>query len=212
MPVPEFWIIAGPNGAGKTTLAQQEPIRQLLPDVTALNPDDRTLEMIRQAGFPTFADAPAEFLRQSFLSAADWVLREAAERVRRNEVIAVETVLSTDKYRAIVEDVQSRGGVFGLFYVALRTPELAQARVEQRVRLGGHGVPPERIAARWHRSLDILPWFAARANRLVVFDNTDSNPDNPPRLLATGINGNITTLEPDAIPEITAALSRATTA
>ena len=33
-------------------------------------------------------------------------------------------------------------------------------------------VPEDRIRERWVRSMDNLPWFAARADRLVVVDNS----------------------------------------
>jgi hypothetical protein len=44
---------------------------------------------------------------------------------------------------------------------------------------------------------------------MVVFDNSDSNPENPPKLVAEGLHGTITIHEPLAIPVLTAALQRA---
>jgi len=206
-PLPELWIIGGPNGAGKTTLAQRQPIRQLLPQVVPLNPDDLTRVRIQQQGFVSFADTPESVLREAYIRSADAVLADARDRLRRNDVVAIETVLSTDKYRPVVEEVLSRGGFFGLIYVALRSAELSNTRVQRRVALGGHHVSPERVAARWNRSLAQLPWFAQRANCCFVFDNSDENPENPPLLIAESLAGNVVIHEPKAIPELTDALA-----
>jgi predicted ABC-type ATPase len=210
MSIPEFWIVAGPNGAGKTTLASREPIASLIWSVRVLNPDVRCLQLLLQQGLPGYAGVPPELLKATFLRAADEILVELQEAVAHCECVLVETVLSTAKYRALVEDVHAKGGFFGLIYVALSSPELAEERVRWRARLGGHDVPAERIAARWHRSLAQLPWFAARAHRLLVYDNSDSHSTASPLLVAEGLSGEITIHQPSAIPELTVALQQAT--
>lgn len=48
--------------------------------------------------------------------------------------------------------------------------------MRQRVLDGGHDVPEDKIHDRWHRSMGNLPWFAARADRLIVADNSGSEP------------------------------------
>ena len=94
-----------------------------------------------------------------------------------------------------------------LIYVGLTSPELACARVARRVRAGGHGVPPEKIAARWHRSLANLGWFAAMASAFWVFDNSDQHPDQPPFLAVTGKEGFLDFLAATANPSLLAALA-----
>lgn len=195
---PEFWIIADPNGAGKTTLVQAHPIRHLLPQVRFLNPDDRAHVLLIQRGQRGFADAPATALRRAFLDAANAVEGELQTALRRGEAVGVETVLSSGKYRPLVELVRGQSGFVGLIYVALASPELACARVARRVQAGGHDVPAEKVRARWQRSLANLPWFAAHATAFWVFDNSDENPDVPPRLMAAGRSGALDFLEPSA--------------
>jgi predicted ABC-type ATPase len=212
MPVPELWIVAGPNGAGKTTLASREPIASLIRTIRVLNPDDRCLSILQQGGLSGFSAASPELLKTTFLKAADEVLAELHSAVAADEAILVETVLSTTKYRAIVEEARLRRGFIGLIYVALQSPELALDRVRFRARLGGHDVPGDRIAARWQRSLDQLPWFAARSHLLLVYDNSNSDPAIPPLLVAEGISGRVTIHHPLAIPALTAALQRVTPA
>lgn len=195
---PEFWIVAGPNGAGKTTLVQAHPIRHLLPGVKFLNPDDRARHLLAQGGYRTFSEAPAAALQAAFLDAANAVEAELRTALHRGEAVGVETVLSSDKYRPLVEFVRGQGGFVGLIYVALASPEIACARVTRRVRAGGHDVPAEKVHARWHRSLANIAWFAAHASAFWVFDNSDENPDLPPRLVASGQLGRLEFLDAPA--------------
>lgn len=204
---PEFWIVAGPNGAGKTTLVQAHPIRDLLPQVRFLNPDDQARSLLIQRGHRGFADAPAPALQQAFLDAANAVEQELQTALQRSEAVGVETVLRSGKYRPLVEFVRGQGGFVGLIYVALATPELACARVARRVQAGGHDVPAEKIRARWQRSLANLPWFAAHASAFWVFDNSDENPQVPPRLIATGRSGALDFLGPSASDGLRTTLS-----
>jgi predicted ABC-type ATPase len=204
---PEFWIIAGPNGAGKTTLVQARPIRDLLPQVRFLNPDDHARALLMQRGHRGFGDAPAPALQQAFLDAANAVEHALQTALRRGEAVGVETVLSSGKYRSLVELVREQGGFVGLIYVALASPELACARVTRRVQAGGHDVPAEKVRARWQRSLTNLPWFAAHASAFWVFDNSDESPEVPPRLMAAGQSGTLAFLESSAGDALRTSLS-----
>jgi len=151
-----------------------------------------------QRGHRGFAEAPAPALQQAFLDAANAVERDLQTALHCGESVGIETVLSSGKYRPLVELVRGQGGFVGLIYVALASPELACARVARRVRAGGHDVPLEKIRARWQRSLANLAWFVAHASAFWVFDNSDENPDVPPRLMAAGQRGGMDFLEPSA--------------
>lgn len=133
------------------------------------------------------------------------------DTIERRGTIGVETVLSTAKYQPYVERVLAAGGQFGLIYIALRTPELACERVARRVREGGHDVPPDKIADRWKRSLENLPWFLARASYSFVFDNSNSA-DLPPVLLARGEHGEFALNLESAFPQLRASLEKVCTA
>jgi predicted ABC-type ATPase len=61
---------------------------------------------------------------------------------------------------------------FGLVFVTLQAAALHVVRVADRVVEGGHDVPADRILARRVRSYAALGWFAARAHRGLVIDNT----------------------------------------
>lgn len=210
MPRPTLWIIGGPNGGGKTTLASHPRFRRLLRGVRFLNPDQIALEKLRAMGRQGFHDAAAGESRRCFIEAAETVERELREALTQREVVGVESVLSTRKYCPLVEQVLAAGGFFGLIYVALKSAELSRDRVARRVAQGGHDVPFDKLDARWSRSLENLGWFARRASRFWVVDNSDSTPGVPPRLLAEGGGGRIRVLDAKAIPEIAQSLAEKT--
>ncbi len=180
-------LVAGPNGAGKTTLVRKLAATGQLADHVLLNADDRTLEKLRAAGIPSFASAPSHLLKEFFILAAQEVFEEMTQLLSAGSNVCVETVLSTDKYRSVVESLLANGGSFELVYVALQTPEVSRSRVTIRVHKGGHDVPTSKLADRWNRSLAELKWFARRASRTVVFDNSSTEP----RQLAVGESGRL---------------------
>lgn len=186
---PWLWMLAGPNGSGKTSRSQGSPIRFLIPGVEFLNPDDETLEKLRLRGYEGFHDAPQSDQLALFIESAN----ETTERLTRildgGGKVGIETVLSTDKYLPLVKETRFRGGYFMLVYVVVNSPELACERVAARAAKKGHSVPPEKIHDRWYKSIQNLPKFARLAKVFWVFDNSNSDPNEAPRLVARGVDG-----------------------
>lgn len=92
------------------------------------------------------------------------------------QTIGVETVLSTPKYRALVEHAKSRGFTVNLIYVFLDSVDLNIERVHLRVQKGGHAVPEDRIRSRRLRSFEQFSWFFGAADRVDVYDNSGASP------------------------------------
>ena len=155
MAIPQLWLFAGPNGAGKSTFTLFPEWRRHINHF--LNADELTRQLLSEQGFSTYAAAPAEILHRANITAAERVFAEVQRTLAAGEAVAVETVLSTDKYRGVVEKLRRDGGLFNLIYIGLRSPELSRERVARRVAQGGHPVPEEKLPGRWKRSLDHLP-------------------------------------------------------
>lgn len=92
------------------------------------------------------------------------------------QTIGVETVLSSPKYRVLVERAQAQGFDVRMIYVLLNTVERQIARVRGRVAEGGHAVPEDKIRSRRTRSFEQLAWFADKVDMLTIFDNSDGDP------------------------------------
>ena len=131
-------IIAGPNGAGKTVFATE-----FLP---------------REAECPNFinADLIAAGLRPfrpnlAAVRAGRLMLSMVHDYVRQGESFSFETTLSGRGYARLITRWREVGYSIKLFFLRLPTPEMAIARVAQRVVEGGHDVPESVIRRRFHR-------------------------------------------------------------
>lgn len=182
-------LLAGPNGAGKTTVTRQLMGDFLSREFMVLNADDRTLQKLKRAGFQTFAEVPSERLMSVFIEAAREVEAEAEDLLASGGSVCLETVLSTAKYRKMVQTQRDRKGRFELVYVALNDWHLSARRVKIRASKGGHDVPEDKLEARWNRSLEQLTWFAPLADFFTVIDNSSEERGAPDLLLkaATGV-------------------------
>lgn len=66
---------------------------------------------------------------------------------------AFETTLASRSFAPWIANLRQMGYRFHLFFLWLPNPELAIARVQERVSLGGHDVPEETIRRRYHAGI-----------------------------------------------------------
>lgn len=105
----------------------------------------------------------------------------AADFVRR-KLVAVgtsftfETVMSSPDKVAFLQEAQQRGYRTYLYYVATEDPIINVSRVANRVRLGGHPVPEDKIISRYARSLELLVDAIRSTSRAYLFDNSGRAP------------------------------------
>jgi predicted ABC-type ATPase len=110
-----------------------------------------------------FASVTADFIRQKLLE--------------RKVTFTFETVMSHRSKVNVLARAQAAGYRTYLYFVATDDPSINISRVRNRVRLGGHAVPEDRIAPRYHRSLDLLADAIRNTNRAYIFDNSGDNAD-----------------------------------
>ena len=133
---PRILIVAGPNGAGKTTFAREFLVAE------ANCPIFVNADLIA-AGLSPFAPELAA------RKAARIMLEAIDEHVRHRESFAFETTLSGRAYAQHIPAWRALGYHVKLFFLRLPNPEMAIERVAQRVRQGGHGIPPDVIRRRF---------------------------------------------------------------
>jgi predicted ABC-type ATPase len=161
-------VIAGPNGAGKSTFFDLF-LRPL--GFRFVNAD---LLATGLAG-----DDPAS----TAYRAAELADIERRALIARGDTFVMETVLS-DPHGAklgLLRDARATGYRIAFVFIGLEGPELSSARVAQRVALGGHDVPDEKIVARFPRTLANTRSALKMADVGWVFDNSDA--DGPYRLV-----------------------------
>ena len=155
-------MIAGPNGSGKTTLTDQlrragiDLGRHINPDEIAATLEGDYGERVRRA--QAIADA------------------QRAACLLGRESFSFETVMSHPSKVDVLRDARGRGFRTLLYFVATESAALNVARVKQRVALGGHDVPEDRIRARYARTLTLLPAAIEAADDAALFDNSYGRP------------------------------------
>ena len=143
-PPPVFHLLAGPNGAGKSTLYRALVKDEILSaDLAFVNAD-----LYERDHLQHIADAT-----QRSQAARDWADAQRAFKLAGGESFVSETVFSHESKLALIEEAVAHGYVVALYVVALDDSQRLLARVRRRVREGGHDVPPERILARYPRTL-----------------------------------------------------------
>jgi predicted ABC-type ATPase len=162
---PALFIIAGPNGSGKSSAYKNVKLAWQDRDIWINNPDLLTARLQVSESLPK-GDANLQAVKRI----ESWLYSS----VDVHQTIGVETVLSTDKYRKLVEHARRRGFLIVLIYVVLDSPELNVERVKIRAAEGGHDVPIEKIHQRYWRSLEQFPWFLKNADRAWVYNNSGS--------------------------------------
>ena len=133
-----------------------------------------------------FASVTVDFLRQNLLE--------------RKISFTFETVMSHPSKVELLEQAQRAGYRTYLYFIATDDPEINISRVRNRVKLGGHAVPEERIAPRYHRSLGLLMKAIRHTNRAYVFDNSGDNKDKEHTWLAEITEGRELEMKTDQVP------------
>lgn len=165
---PLLLVIAGPNGSGKSTAYRDTDFEREGRSFWIVNPDLLAGRIHRTETLP-YDDANL----QAVVRIETWLT--ACIDVHKS--IGVETVLSSPKYRRVVDAAKAKGFAIWFIYVLLDSPERNVERVRLRVARGGHDVPEAKIRERYVRSLQQMPWFLEAADRAWVYDNSGAEPD-----------------------------------
>lgn len=148
--LPEVMVFAGPNGSGKTTITKMTKIVG-----EYINADD-----IKKTTLCSDLEAAvkAEELRELMLS--------------KKKDFTFETVLSTDRNLNFLRKAKENGYFVRCIYVLTINPDINVARVNSRQKLGGHGVPKDKIKSRYTKALKLLPQLIDVCDILHIYDNT----------------------------------------
>lgn len=102
---------------------------------------------------------------------ADW-LRRLLLRERRD--FTFETVMSHPGKVAFLHQARAAGYRVYLYWVVTEDAEVNVDRVAQRVREGGHAVPPDKIRRRYVDALELLRPAMETSDRAYLFDNSSA--------------------------------------
>ncbi|MCB2017778.1 MAG: zeta toxin family protein [Hydrogenophaga sp.] len=192
MAAPVFYLLAGPNGAGKSTLYRSAVTEQLIPaDAEFINADLHEAAALQHIG------DPVERSRQ----ARRWADERRSQCLELGRSFASETVFSHTSKLDLMSAAQRAGFSVVLLVVCVDDPQQLPGRVAQRVQEGGHPVPPERILARYPRTVRHLGVAVRRADLALLYDTSVPAAEafQPPRLVAR-LRGGVVSWRADTLP------------
>lgn len=182
-PKKQLWLLTGGNGSGKSTFYE----RYLKPlGVPFVNADNIAKEL--------YPDSP---------EAHSYHASQIAEQLRyellqSGRSFCFETVFSHPTKIDFVGRAKALGYEVILVFIHLASAQLNKARVAQRVELGGHSVPDDKVEARIPRVLQNTKTVIPLCDQVRILDNSRS--DNPFVPVLVIKDGKLTTLQ-DNIPE-----------
>lgn len=158
------YVIAGPNGSGKTTFA-----KLFLPDYVKC-PNFVNADLIAQGLAPFGPQAAA-------LKAGKLVLQQIRAYAKRGVDFAFETTLSGKSYVNLFRELKAKGYALHLFFLWMPSPELAIARIKDRIAEGGHHVPAEDVHRRFGRGIrNFFKLYEPMLESWMLFDNSGAKP------------------------------------
>jgi predicted ABC-type ATPase len=168
---PTVVILAGPNGAGKTTAA-----RTLLAE---------TIRLMTFVNADVIAQGLSGFDPESMAMEAGRIMLQRLHALAAQRAsFAFETTLAGRSYARWLRSLRVAGYTAHLVYFWLASPDLAVARVAERVSQGGHDIPEATIHQRYHRSVqNFFHLYRPLVSTWRVYDNTQAG---LPQLVAQG--------------------------
>ncbi|HZQ34805.1 MAG TPA: zeta toxin family protein [Dehalococcoidia bacterium] len=167
--VPVVVVLAGPNGAGKTTTS-----RAVL---------QGALEVQEFVNADTIAVGLSAFNPEAAAMAAGRIMLARLQTLAEQRAsFAFETTLASRSFAPWLQRRQAEGYRFHLIFLSLPSPELAIARVQERVRRGGHHVPDAVVRRRYAGGLrNFFALYRPIADGWRLYDNEQRG---EPKLIA----------------------------
>jgi len=179
-------LLVGINGAGKTTFyyTKIKPFHDANGmTVPFVNADE--IEKANKLSDSYIAARHAARLREQYL--AD------------GQSFVAETVFSHPSKIDLIGEAQTQGFEVVLNHVHVEDFELAYARVQTRIAMGGHPVPKIKVRERFPRTYKNIQQAAQKADRTYVWDNnlTASQNQTMHRFVLSMVSGSIVKISDD---------------
>ena len=149
----EYILIAGVNGTGKSSFrgvleGQGVPLGHIVdPDLIA-----------KQNNFNEFA-------------AGKQAVRDIQNCLKNGETVTQETTLSSHQVRKSIIKAKEQGYRIVMYYIGLNTKYESIYRIANRVRKGGHDIPPDDVIRRFTHRFEALDRIVPLCDKVIFYDN-----------------------------------------
>lgn len=155
-----YTIFAGVNGAGKTSIYKSTYYEQNK-DEKRINTD----EMVSRIG--SWKDSSLQ------IKCAREAVKLIKTYIEKGISFNQETTLTGRSIINNIKRAKQNGYKIILNYIGVDNSEIAKARVDLRVKKGGHGIPHKDIERRYFESLENLTEIMSICDEINIYDNTD---------------------------------------
>lgn len=105
------------------------------------------------------------------IRAGKQAILEINDCLQKNLSFTQETTLSGKRIEKTLIQARKQGYFVSLFYVGLNTHEESLSRIENRVRKGGHPIPPEDVKRRFSLRFSSLARILPYCDQVAFYDN-----------------------------------------
>lgn len=144
-----------------------------------------------------FLDNKIDFFQIELNSYFSSILSDFIRRklILSKKSMSFETVMSSYDKVEFLKYAKKSGYRTYLYFIATDDPKINISRVENRVKMGGHFVPEDKIVKRYYKSLDNLFEAVKISNRSFIFDNSGDK-----RIFLAEINEGKVEIKVDKVP------------
>lgn len=180
------YIIAGPNGSGKTTFATT-----FLPEYAKCNLFINA-DLIAQGLSPFSPQTVA-------IKSGKLVLEQIKQYSEKGVDFSFESTISGVTYLKYLKMLKEKQYKINIFFLWIPSSRLAIARVQNRVKQGGHNVPVKDIKRRFDRSIKkFFKNYIILADKWILFNNAAIIP----KIIALKQNSHIEIVDQDLFAKI----------
>ncbi len=168
--MPDLFVITGANGAGKSTLSAT-----LLPSsFVALKVFDGDKYFVEQLSsiFPAKMKSPKYARYEAFQNTVNHFESLVNKAIETQSDFAYEGHFSSESPWSVIERFRGNAYRITMFFLMVKTLELSQKRVAERVKTGGHYVTPAEIERNYYGNLIQLNRHYSLLDELIIADNT----------------------------------------
>ncbi|KHD07132.1 hypothetical protein PN36_28040 [Candidatus Thiomargarita nelsonii] len=151
-------LVAGPNGSGKSTFTDNI-LKKSVNLGVYINPDEIAKTL-----------AGDELTRAK--KAQQAAVQQREQLLLEGKTMTYESVMSHYSHLEFLQRAKNIGYRTYLYFIGVEDPDINKERVKNREKIGGHGVPEEKITPRYKRTMAQLFEACLLVNRAYIFDNS----------------------------------------
>ena len=156
-----FYLFAGVNGAGKSTLYNLAIINKNIKNSIRINTD----EIVKEIGdWKNNSDQ---------IKAAKIAINLRNDCFINGKSFNEETTLTGKTILKTIDRAKELGYELQLFYIGVSSPEIAKARIKNRVEKGGHNIENNIVEKRYYESLKNLKDVISKFDKVQLYDNSN---------------------------------------